>query len=77
MPRDQVQAMRTGKVQWFNPVMGHGYIEPSDGGTDVLVRRLAVELAGYKSLAAGQDIQYEIKAGLDGRLNAVTLRIIG
>jgi len=37
MQSDQVQTMRTGKVQWFNPVMGHGYIEPSDGGTDVLV----------------------------------------
>jgi|SwirhisoilCB1_FD_contig_41_8951227_length_849_multi_2_in_0_out_0_3 cold shock protein len=77
MQTDRVQTMLTGKVQWFNPVMGHGYIEPSDGGTDVLVRRLAVELAGYKSLAAGQQIQYEIKTGLDGRLNAVTLRIIG
>jgi CspA family cold shock protein len=77
MQTDKVRTLRTGKVQWFNPVMGHGYIEPSDGGTDVLVRRLAVELAGYKSLAAGQDIQYEVKTGLDGRLNAVTLRLIG
>jgi len=66
--------MATGKVQWFNPVMGTGYIKPADGGTDILVRRLAVELAGWKSLSAGQSLQYEIATGLDGRISAVTLK---
>jgi len=46
----------TGKVEWFNPVMGHGYIKPADGGTDVPVRRLAVELAGHTSLKPGQQV---------------------
>jgi CspA family cold shock protein len=66
--------MATGKVQWFNPVMGTGYIKPADGGTDILVRRLAVELAGLKSLTAGQSLQYELATGLDGRVSAVTLK---
>jgi cold shock protein len=66
--------MATGKVQWFNPVMGTGYIKPADGGTDILVRRLAVELAGWKSLTAGQSLQYEVATGLDGRVSAVTLK---
>jgi cold shock protein len=66
--------MATGKVEWFNPVMGSGYIKPADGGTGILVRRLAVELAGWKSLAAGQELQYEVATGLDGRLSAVTLK---
>jgi len=66
--------MATGKVQWFNPVMGSGYIKPADGGADILVRRLAVELAGWKSLSAGQSLQYEIATGLDGRISAVTLK---
>jgi CspA family cold shock protein len=66
----------TGKVEWFNPVMGHGYIKPADGGTDVPVRRLAVELAGQTSLKAGQQVQYEIVPGLDGRLSAVTLKLL-
>ena len=66
--------MATGEVQWFNPVMGSGYIKPADGGADILVRRLAVELAGLKSLTAGQSLQYEVATGLDGRLSAVTLR---
>jgi cold shock protein len=66
--------MATGKVDWFNPVMGTGYITPADGGAEVLVRRLAVELAGLKLLTAGQSLQYEVATGLDGRLSAVTLR---
>jgi cold shock protein len=66
--------MATGKVQWFNPVMGTGYIKPADGGADILVRRLAVELAGWKSLTAGQSLHYEVAKGLDGRFSAVTLK---
>jgi CspA family cold shock protein len=66
--------MATGKVEWFNPVMGTGYIKPADGGTGILVRRLAVELAGWKSLAAGQELRYEVATGLDGRLSAVMLK---
>ncbi len=68
--------MATGKVQWFNPVMGSGYIKPTDGSADVLVRSFAVEQAGWKSLTAGQTLQYEVAAGLDGRLSAVTLKLI-
>ena len=66
--------MATGKVEWFNPVMGTGYIKPADGGAGILVRRLAVELAGWKSLSAGQELQYEVATGLDGRLSAVSLK---
>ncbi len=66
--------MARGTVTWFNPVMGSGYITPADGGADILVRRLAVELAGLKSLTTGQRLQYEIATGLDGRVSAVTLK---
>jgi cold shock CspA family protein len=68
--------MASGKVLWFNPVMGHGYIQPSDGRTDVPVDRLAVELAGHKTLNAGQQVRYEVVRGLDGRPRAAKLRLI-
>lgn len=68
--------MATGKVQWFNPVMGNGYIKPTDGSANVLVRSFAVEQAGWKSLTAGQTLQYEVAAGLDGRPSAVSLKLI-
>jgi CspA family cold shock protein len=66
----------TGKVLWFNPVMGHGYIQPTDGPADVPVRQLAVELAGYKTLKTGQGVRYELVRGLDGKLSAVTLKLL-
>jgi CspA family cold shock protein len=66
----------TGEVLWFNPVMGHGYIKPSDGQRDVRVRQFAVELAGYKTLTKGQAVRYELARGLDGKLCAAALKLI-
>ena len=69
--------MATGTAEWFNPVMRTGYVKPADGGTAIPVRGLPVELADLKSLTAGQHIEYRIATGLDGRLPAVTLKVIG
>jgi CspA family cold shock protein len=68
--------MATGKVLWFNPVMGHGYIKPSDGRKDVPVRRFDIELAGYKTLTKGQAVRYELAPGLDGKLKVAALKLI-
>ena len=68
--------MATGKVLWFNPVMGNGYIEPSDNAGDVPVRRFAVESAGYKTLEAGQKLCYELVRGIDGKVCAGALRLL-
>jgi cold shock protein len=72
----EVTLATTGKVLWFNPVMGHGYIKPADGDTDIPVHRLAVEQAGHKTLKTGQAVQYEKVRGLDGRPSAVTLKLL-
>jgi cold shock CspA family protein len=68
--------MASGKVIWFNPVMGHGYIQPSDSRTDVPIDRLAVELAGHKTLKPGQKVSYEVVRGLNGKPRAAALRLI-
>ena len=68
--------MATGKVLWFNPVMGHGYIKPSDGQRDVPVRQFAIDLAGYKTLTKGQAVRYELARGLDGEIRATALKLI-
>jgi CspA family cold shock protein len=68
--------MATGKVLWFNPVMGHGYIEPVDGPAVVPVVQHAVELAGYKTLKAGQVLRYELARGIDGKIRASSLRLL-
>jgi cold shock CspA family protein len=56
--------------------MGNGYIKPSDNARDVPVRRFAVELAGYKTLEAGQQLRYELVRGIDGKVCAGALRLL-
>jgi CspA family cold shock protein len=52
--------MATGRVKWFNPTKGYGFIQPQDGGRDVFVHISAVERAGLSSLNEGQTIEYEL-----------------
>jgi CspA family cold shock protein len=49
-----------GTVKWFNGQKGYGFIQPDDGGSDVLVHISAVERAGLTSLDEGQRVDYEI-----------------
>jgi cold shock protein len=48
-----------GKVKWFNPEKGFGFIE-REGGEDVFVHFSAVQGTGYKSLDEGQRVQFDI-----------------
>ncbi|GEO98964.1 cold-shock protein [Methylobacterium haplocladii] len=52
--------MSTGTVKWFNETKGYGFIQPDDGGNDVFVHISAVERAGFRSLAEGQKVSYEV-----------------
>jgi cold shock protein len=50
----------TGKVKWFNPTKGYGFIAPDNGGKDVFVHISAVEKAGYSSLAEGAKVRFDV-----------------
>ena len=52
--------MQTGVVKWFNTQKGFGFIQPDSGGADVFVHISAVERAGLRGLADGQEVSYEI-----------------
>lgn len=65
--------MATGKVKWFNPQKGFGFIEPTEGGNDVFVHISAVEAAGMRSLEDGQQIEYDIQEE-KGKQSAGNLR---
>ena len=52
--------MPNGKVKWFNPQKGYGFIEPEEGGKDVFVHISALEAAGIGNLNEGDSVSYEI-----------------
>lgn len=58
--------MATGTVKWFNDAKGYGFITPSDGGKDVFVHHSAIDGKGFKSLAEGQKVQYDVQQSPKG-----------
>jgi cold shock protein len=58
-------ATTTGKVKWFDEKKGFGFIERQDGD-DVFVHFRAIQVPGYKTLAEGQEVQFEVEQGQKG-----------
>ncbi len=52
--------MTTGVVKFFNSQKGYGFIQPTDGGTDVFVHITALEQAGLSVLSEGQKVAFEV-----------------
>ena len=66
--------MSSGTVKWFNNKKGFGFITPENGGNDVFVHFSAITMEGFKSLAEGQKVSYEVEAGEKGE-QAVNVQI--
>ena len=56
----------TGKVKWFNEKKGYGFITRDDNGGDVFVHFTAIKENGFKTLAEGQSVEFEIVEGQKG-----------
>lgn len=59
MPRE------TGKVKWFSNEKGYGFIE-RDGREDVFVHHSEIEMDGYRTLDAGEPVEFDLVAGEKG-----------
>ncbi len=58
--------MATGTVKWFNESKGFGFITPDDGSADVFAHFSAIQSAGFKTLAEGQSVSFEVTNGPKG-----------
>ncbi|XVN41331.1 MAG: cold-shock protein [Rickettsia endosymbiont of Argas persicus] len=64
-----------GKVKWFNPTKGYGFIEQEGGGKDVFVHKSAVDAAGLDTLHEEQKVKFDLEEN-KGKVSAVNLKLV-
>ena len=64
--------MSNGKIKWFNPGKGYGFIENDAGGKDIFLHVSALEQAGIDALEEGEAVSFEIGENR-GRENAINI----
>ncbi|KAF6163987.1 hypothetical protein GIB67_028691 [Kingdonia uniflora] len=61
----------SGVVKWFNGTKGFGFITPNDGSEDLFVHQSSIKSEGYRSLAEGEEVEFVIEEGDNGKTKAV------
>ena len=64
--------MSNGKIKWFNPTKGYGFIENNAGGKDIFLHVSALEQAGIDTLEEGEAVSFEIGENR-GKENAINI----
>ena len=59
--------MATGTVKWFNDAKGFGFLTPDDGGEDLFAHFSGINMPGFKTLAEGQRVSFEVINGPKGK----------
>ncbi len=65
--------MAVGKVKWFNPDKGFGFIE-REGGEDLFVHFSEIQVDGFKTLDEGQSVEFTESVGKNGKMQASAVR---
>jgi CspA family cold shock protein len=69
----EIQDMAAGTVKWFNDSKGFGFITPEAGGEDLFAHFSAIQGSGFKTLAEGQRVSFDVTTGPKG-LQASNIR---
>ena len=67
--------MRTGKIKWFNPDKGYGFIEPDDKSKDVFLHISALQKIGLTDIKEGEKLSFEL-SNLKGKIVAIDIKLI-
>lgn len=67
---DEPSGKKTGSVKWFDVKKGFGFIVPDDGSDDVFVHHSSIHADGFRSLADGEDVEFEVVEEGNGRRRA-------
>ena len=59
-------ARTTGPVKWFNDAKGFGFITPENGGKDCFVHHTAIRADGFRTLAEGDKVEFDLVQGAKG-----------
>jgi len=61
-----IEMRTTGTVKWFNDAKGFGFITPEGGQKDCFVHHSAIQGSGFKTLAEGERVEFDIVQGAKG-----------
>ncbi len=73
--KERTKHMATGTVKWFNDAKGFGFISQDNGGDDVFCHYSAIQADGFRTLAEGQRVEFDVSKGPKG-LQASNVRPI-
>ncbi len=70
-----MSSKKKGTVKWFNESKGYGFITPDDGGKDLFVHHTNIIGEGFKTLAEGQKVEFNVGRGPKGE-NATDVVVV-
>jgi CspA family cold shock protein len=69
--------MPIGIMKWFNTTKGYGFIQMPDGGADVFVHISSLQLPRCDDLHEGQQVEFEVATGRNGKAAAAKVKLLG